>query len=817
MPKRKDEEIIRNETIIQQSIEEVMHGSMMPYAEYVVMERALPRVEDGLKPVQRRILYTMMELSNDPDKPHKKSARIAGDTMGKYHPHGDTSIYDAMVRMAQDFAMRAPLVDGHGNFGSIDGDSAAAMRYTEVRMTPLALELLRDIEKNTVPFRLNFDDTLKEPDLLPGRFPNLLVNGAMGIAVGLATNIPTHNLGEVVDAVVAQIDKPDITVEELMKYLPGPDFPTGGILMGASGAEEAYKTGRGKVVIRAKCEIEPATNGKTHIVIHEIPYQVNKAAMLEKILKLSEERKDVLGGIGDIRDESDRNGMRAVIEIKKGSDPEKILQYLYKYSDLQVNFGINMVAISQGKPMQMGLWEINRHYIDHQVNVVTRRTEYDLEQARAREHIVEGLLIAIANIDEVIAIIKSSKTPPQAKERLIERFALSAIQAQAILDMRLQRLTGLEVEKLQTELEQLKKLIAELVSILESPKKLLGVIKKELGEIRKKFADARRTVIEAEAEEAAFNPQDFIVVEEVVVAVTRKGYVKRVSEKNFQRINRENDADDLTQGDSYLEIIHTATDQKLLVFTAQGSMAQLAVGSLADGKWRDKPTHISALIAGFGQDEVVVAALDSRLVPLEGELLFTTKDGMVKRSSFQEYQTRYKRLAACSLKTGDSVVSVEVARSTVGILFVTKRGMSLLTRGSQVSATGRVSQGVRGIQLELGDEVLFAGQIDAEGEIALITDKGYAKRVLSFDFVPQNRGGKGVACFTFHKSNANGNEIICASYVKEPCRFSLQMRNSESIVLQSEDVVIERLAGRGQPTQAMVLMGNDIIQVTRMG
>ena len=437
--------------ILQTTVEDVMHQSMIPYAEHVILERALPRVEDGLKPVQRRILYTMMELGTTPDKPHRKCARIVGDCLGKYHPHGDSSVYDALVRMAQDFSMRGPMVDGHGNFGSIDGDSAAAMRYTEARMTPLALEMLRDIEKDTVPFRLNFDDTLKEPDMLPARFPNLLVNGASGIAVGLATNIPPHNLGESIRAAIAVMENPDIPLDELMKIIPGPDFPTGGVLVKNEEIRRGYETGRSKLSLRARVHVEDGVNGRKLLVITEIPYMVNKAAMLEKILKLSEEKKGQLQNIYDIRDESDREGMRAVIELKKDADPDKVLKVLYKYSDLQVTFGVNMVAIAEGKPVQMGLKTMLGHFIRHQKNVITRRTEYDLKQAKARAHILQGLMIAVDNLDEVIALIRSSKNPKEAKARLMERFELSDAQAQAILDMRLQRLTNLEIIALRKE------------------------------------------------------------------------------------------------------------------------------------------------------------------------------------------------------------------------------------------------------------------------------------------------------------------------------------------------------------------------------
>ena len=515
--------------ILQTTVEDVMHQSMIPYAEHVILERALPRVEDGLKPVQRRILYTMMELGTTPDKPHRKCARIVGDCLGKYHPHGDSSVYDALVRMAQDFSMRGPMVDGHGNFGSIDGDSAAAMRYTEARMTPLALEMLRDIEKDTVPFRLNFDDTLKEPDMLPARFPNLLVNGASGIAVGLATNIPPHNLGESIRAAIAVMENPDIPLDELMKIIPGPDFPTGGVLVKNEEIRRGYETGRSKLSLRARVHVEDGVNGRKLLVITEIPYMVNKAAMLEKILKLSEEKKGQLQNIYDIRDESDREGMRAVIELKKDADPDKVLKVLYKYSDLQVTFGVNMVAIAEGKPVQMGLKTMLGHFIRHQKNVITRRTEYDLKQAKARAHILQGLMIAVDNLDEVIALIRSSKNPKEAKARLMERFSLSDAQAQAILDMRLQRLTNLEIIALRKEYEDILKLIDRLEGILHSEKKLLAVIRKELQEIAEEFADERRTTIEKADESPLEVEEEAAAPEEVIVAFTGAGQLKRMN------------------------------------------------------------------------------------------------------------------------------------------------------------------------------------------------------------------------------------------------------------------------------------------------
>ena len=533
---KKDERppIATDKNILTKSMDDVMHESMLPYAEHVILERALPRVEDGLKPVQRRILYTMLGLGNTPDKPHRKSARIVGDCLGKYHPHGDSSVYDAMVRMAQDFNMRAPLVDGHGNFGSIDGDSAAAMRYTEARMTPLALELLRDIDKDTVKFSLNFDDTEKEPDVLPGRFPNLLVNGANGIAVGLATAIPPHNFAETIDAVIAQMEKPDISLDELMQIIPCPDFPTGGYILASDEIRAAYETGRGKLTVRAKCHIEEQKNGKKLIVATEMPYQVNKARALEGILKITQEKKAMFAGVSDIRDESDRMGMRAVIEVKKDADAGKILQYLYKYSDLQVTFGVNMVAIAEGKPQQLGLKDMLRYYIAHQEDVVTRRTRFDLDAAMKREHILNGLSIAVMNIDEVIAIIRASKTPKIAREALMKRFELTEIQAQAILDLRLQRLTNLELLAIEKEHKNILKTIKELNAILASPQRLHQVIKGELGEIREKYAKPRMTEI-INAEPVIEVNEAEIAAVDVSVAISADGKLRRVPRRQRAR------------------------------------------------------------------------------------------------------------------------------------------------------------------------------------------------------------------------------------------------------------------------------------------
>ncbi len=807
----KGKKIIRNETIIRSSLEEVMHNSMMPYAEYVVMERALPRVEDGLKPVQRRILYTMRELGNTPDKPHKKSARIAGDTMGKYHPHGDTSIYDAMVRMAQDFSLRETLVDGHGNFGSIDGDRAAAMRYTEVRMTNLALEMLRDIEKDTVPFSYNFDDTLKEPDMLPGRFPNLLVNGAMGIAVGLATNMAPHNLGEVIDGVCAQIDNPDITVDGLMEHIKGPDFPTGGYIIGSDEIKKAYETGKGKIVMRAKATIEKGSAGKSNIVITEIPYQVNKANMLEKIMETTLKKKGILQGINDIRDESDREGMRAVIEVKKGHDADKILQFLYKYSDLQCNFNVNAVAIADGKPRLLNLKELIHYYIKHQEEVVTRRTRYDLERAQAREHILEGLKIAIQNIDEVVEIIKKSASPSEARSRLMKRFELTKIQAQAILDMRLARLTALEVEKIEKELADLKKLITKLKEILRSKKKLMDVIKKEMLDIKKRFDNGRKTRI-VKAEDKELPPaEEFVLVENTYVVITRDGYIKQLPEKTYNRSQTDSLIDDLGKEDSTLEVVATTTAHNVLIFTNKGSSYRFACADIPQERWGARGAHLSSLIHGFETDEKVVGTLFyNGKLPTAGKFMFVTKNGMAKATEIEEFDTRTKKVVACGLKGDDEVVSVHLVKRGENILIVTHKGMSLCMRQTQVNSMGRSAKGVKAITLLVDDYVVYADPVDEEGEVLIATDKGYAKRVLALDYIPQNRGGKGARTMTFSPNGSNGTCIAGVCYVKKPKDIIFVLKSGEVNRINSEEIAIQAVFGKGRPYVDAV-MGNDVI------
>ena len=794
MAKQDDQMILTGETIIPKGMDTVLHDSMIPYAEHVIMERALPRVEDGLKPVQRRILYTMLELSLSPDKPHRKSARIVGDCLGKYHPHGDSSVYDAMVRMAQGFNMQAPLVDGHGNFGSVDGDSAAAMRYTEARMTPVAMEMLRDLEKETVKFSLNFDDTLKEPDLLPGRYPNLLVNGASGIAVGLATNIPPHNLGEAIDAVILQMDNPDVSLDKLMKAMPCPDFPTGGYLLHSPEIRAAYETGRGKITVRAKAQIEEMKNGKKLIAITEFPYQVNKARALEEILKISQEKKVIFAGIGDIRDESDRTGMRAVIEIKKDADAEKILQYLYKYSDLQVTFGVNMVAIADGKPQLMGIREILTHYIRHQEDVVTRRTKFDLEAAQHREHILEGLMVAIDNIDEVIALIRASKTPKDARIALMKRFAFTEVQAQAILDLRLQRLTNLELITIEEEYKAVKKLIAEYKAILASQEKLKAVIRRELLEVKAKYAIPRRTrLIDGEVQ-IQVAPEDAKVVEDVVVALMEGGKVRRTPRRLF--------SPDQFQGEMPLCVIETATDKRLRLFSNLGACFTLPVEEIPETK--NKPANLNALIT-LEKDEFIVACQEESEV---GNLFFYTKQGNVKRTSAAEYVTRMKRVAAISLKPGDSLLGVEPEREE-GLLLITKVGMSIHFDLGTVPEMGRVAGGVKCIKLEAGDEVVFAQQVGADGEILTISDRGYAKRSFVFDYELQGRNGKGLKTFDFRKNGSNGTCVAVAFYVREPFDILVRQFHGAVTQLNTEDILIDGRAGRG--TLAIMAMLDDTV------
>jgi len=705
--------------------------------------------------------------------------------------------------------MRGMLVDGHGNFGSIDGDSPAAMRYTEARMTPLAMEMLRDLEKDTVSFSLNFDDTQKEPDMLPGRYPNLLVNGASGIAVGLATNIPPHNLREAVAAVIAQMDKPDITVGELMQHMPAPDFPTGGILLCDDELVNAYTTGRGKLQVRAKVDIEDGSAGRKLIVITEVPYQVPKAAMLEKILRLSEEKKGILTGIYDIRDESDRTGLRAVIELKRDTDVQKVLNYLYKYSDLQVTFGVNMVAIAGGKPVQMGIKEIIRHYINHQKSVVTRRTKFDLEQAQARAHILEGLIVAVDNLDEVIRLIRASKNPKEARAALVAAFSLSELQAQAILDMRLQRLTNLEIVALRNEYAEIQKLISKLTAILKSEKKLLAVIKGELLEVSEKYGDDRRTQLVHDMPREIVIEKEAPVADEAMVLLTPNGFLKRMLPKNYEKALESTDAE------TPFRALQGMTDHKLLFFTDLGNCYSLTVSQIPECRMKDRGMPLGGLLAGLEKDENVVEVFCLPPAEWTGDLMFVTANGMIKRTPLNEYAVRKARFTAINLKNDDRLLTLFLMPDGMeSMMMVSRSGMAIHFPVGDIAAIGRVSAGVKGMALAADDQIIAAMPAGFEGELVLLSDMGYAKRCLMVDFELQGRAGKGTKCFNLLKNGNNGRSIIYADIVREPYQMIVRQKDGTRTPVDTDGVRIEMRAGKGNP-YVLVALGNDITDVSR--
>ena len=770
-------------------LEQVLHSSMLPYAEFVILDRALPRVEDGLKPVQRRILYTMKEMGLTPDKPHKKSARIVGDCMGKYHPHGDSSVYDAMVRMAQDFNMGKTLIDGHGNYGSVDGDPAAAMRYTEARMQPLALEMLRDIDKQTVTFSPNFDDSLEEPDVLPGRFPNLLVNGASGIAVGLATNIPTHNLEEVINGVVAYIDNPTISLEEMMEYIPSPDFPTGGLII-ANELIQAYKTGRGKITLRAKIAMEKTDNGKTNLIITELPYQVNKAQLLRKIVDLREEKKEELAGLDYVADESDRSGMRALIRIKKDADVDAILKCLYKYTDLEVTFGINMVVIADGKPQQLGLMEVIRHYVKYQQKIIKRRTLFELEQAQARCHILEGLIIAVQNIDEVIAIIKKSESTADARSKLMARFEISKEQAQAILDLKLARLTKLEIFKLENELKELKKLIKRLTAISKSGDLQLQVVKEEITEIKNAYPSPRRSKLVYTREEA----------DEMLSTATAKKpgvpctLVYTMDERFKVLTGKQVDALQKTLDGKYKphliasKLLKTVTDQRIFAFTNYGNCHKIDISDAdLECKLTDEGFSLKDLSedAETGEKVVSMFAIGERLP--YGSLMFFTKKGMIKKTDWSEYEQRKDCFQAIKLNEDDEVICVEEdTNEEETILMVTKDGIALNAKKDDIPTQGRIATGVRGIMLHEGDSVILMTQINDEGEVIIATTEGKFKKVLVSHIEPTKRYKKGSVVVGLK----DGAGVLTAAYVTEPYALAVEEKNHNVSELSSEEISI---------------------------
>ncbi|MGD6902298.1 DNA gyrase subunit A [Bacillus infantis] len=726
------------------NISQEMRSSFLDYAMSVIVSRALPDVRDGLKPVHRRILYAMHDLGMHSDKPYKKSARIVGDVIGKYHPHGDSAVYETMVRMAQDFNYRYMLVDGHGNFGSVDGDAAAAMRYTESRMSKISMELLRDINKDTIDYQDNYDGEEREPVVLPARFPNLLVNGTTGIAVGMATNIPPHQLGEIIDGVLAISQEPDITIQELMEIIPGPDFPTAGMILGRSGIRKAYETGRGSITLRARVDIETKSNGKETIIVHELPYQVNKARLIEKIAELVRDKK--VDGITDLRDESDRNGMRIVIEVRKDANASVILNNLYKQTALQTSFGINMLALVDGQPKVLNLKQCLKYYLDHQQVVIRRRTEFELRKAQARAHILEGLRIALDHLDEVISLIRSSQTTEIAREGLMTQFELSDKQAQAILDMRLQRLTGLEREKIEDEYQSLMKLIAELEAILADEEKVLEIIREELTEIKERFNDERRTEIVSGGIEQ-IEDEDLIPRENIVITLTHNGYVKRlpVSTYRAQKRGGRGIQGMGTNEDDFVEhLITTSTHNTLLFFTNKGKVYRAKGYEIPEFSRTAKGIPIINLL-GINKDEWVNAVIPVEEFVDEWFLFFTTKEGISKRSPLTSFgNIRNNGLIALNLREGDELISVRLTDGSKEIIIGTKNGQLIRFPETDVRSMGRTATGVKGITLDSDDEVVGMEVLEENSEILMVTKKGYGKRTPEMEYRVQGRGGKGI-------------------------------------------------------------------------
>lgn len=783
-------------------LKKTMEESYIDYAMSVIASRALPDVRDGLKPVQRRVLYSMIELNNGPDKPHRKCARIVGDTMGKYHPHGDSSIYGALVNMAQEWSTRYPLVDGHGNFGSVDGDGAAAMRYTEARLSKISMEMLADINKDTVDFVPNFDETEKEPTVLPSRYPNLLVNGTTGIAVGMATNIPPHNLKEVIRAVVKIIDnrieeQRETSIEEIMQIIKGPDFPTGAMILGTKGIEEAYRTGRGKIRVRAVTDIETLSNGKSRIVVTELPYLVNKARLIEKMAELVRDKK--IEGITAITDESSREGMRISIDLRRDANANVILNQLFKHTQLQDTYGVIMLALVDQKPKILNLLQMLDYYLKHQEDVVTRRTRYDLNKAEERAHILKGLLIALDHIDEVIQIIRNSRSPQSAKMELMERFSLTDAQAQAIIDMRLRTLTGLEREKLESEYAQLMKTIGELKAILADENLLLGVIKTEMLAISDKYGDERKTTIGFDVYD--FSTEDLIPEENVVITMTKMGYIKRMTEDNFKNQNRGGKGIKgmQTLEDDYIEeLLMTTTHHYLMFFTNKGRVYRLKVYEIPEAGRTARGVAIVNLLQ-LMPEEKITAVIPIRHFE-EGRYLFmATRNGIVKKTPVMEYaNVRKVGLAAISLREDDELIEVKFTDNRKDILLVTKYGQCIRFHETDVRKTGRVSMGVIGINLTAGDQVV-AMQMDSQGEYLLVaSEKGMGKMTAIKEFVAQNRGGKGVKCYKIMEKTGN----VVGAKALNP-ENEIMIINTEGIIIRMScsDISIQ-----GRVTSGVKLM-----------
>ena len=777
-------------------LKKTMETSYIDYAMSVIASRALPDVRDGLKPVQRRVLFSMIELNNGPDKPHRKCARIVGDTMGKYHPHGDSSIYGALVNMAQEWSTRYPLVDGHGNFGSVDGDGAAAMRYTEARLSKISMEMLADINKDTVDFMPNFDETEKEPVVLPARYPNLLVNGTSGIAVGMATNIPPHNLREVIAAVVKMIDNQiledrETEIEELLSIVRGPDFPTGGMILGTTGIEQAYRTGRGKIRVRAVTEIEPMQNGKNRIVVTELPFMVNKAKLIEKIAELFHDKK--IDGITDLRDESSRQGMRICIELRRDVSPNVILNQLYKHTQMQDTFGVIMIALVNNEPKVLNLHQMLHYYLIHQKDVVTRRTKYDLNKAEERAHILEGLMIALDNIDEVISIIRSSRTTNEAKERLEERFGLTNVQAQAIVDMRLRALTGLEREKIENEYADLMEKINEFKAILADEKKLLGVIREEIMLISDKYGDDRRSSIGFDAYDISM--EDIIPRANTVICMTKLGYIKRMSIDNFRsqhRGGRGIKGMETIEDDYIVELLMTTTHHYLMFFTNSGKVYRLKAYEIPEASRTARGTAIINLLQLMPDEKITAVIPISEYT--EGNYLFmATKNGIVKKTHIGDYANiRKTGLSAINLREDDELIEVKKTDNTKDIILVTKYGQCIRFHETDVRSTGRNSMGVIGMNLLDGDEVIGM-QMDTQGEYLLIaSEKGLGKRTRMEEFSAQNRGGKGVKCYRITDKTGN---LVGIKAVNDDTEIMIITTGGIIIRMKVEDIsVVGRVA-----------------------
>lgn len=788
-----------------------MKQSFIEYSMSVITARALPDVRDGLKPVHRRILYAMNESGIFPNRPHKKSAWTVGEVIGKYHPHGDSAVYDTMVRLAQWFSMRTPLIDGHGNFGNIDGDSAAAMRYTESRLAKPAMELLRDLQKDTVDWGPNYDESLAEPKVLPARFPNLLVNGSSGIAVGMATNIPPHNLSEVIEATCMLIDNPDATCEELMTVLPGPDFPTGALIMGTSGIRQAYETGRGSITVRAKAHVESTKIGRSRLVFTEIPYQVNKGTLQEKIAQLVNEKR--IEGISDMRDESTQKGIRLVIELKKGVIPQVVLNNLYKYTSLQNTFGVNNLALVNGVPKCLSLREILSHYIDHQVDVVTRRTRFDLKKAQARAHILEGYLMALDHIDEVISIIRSSQTDAEASSRLIERFGFSPEQTTAILEMKLRRLTGLERDKIEDELAGLRRAIAYYEDLLANEHKILGVIKEEMREISKKFGDKRRT--EITRAERDLDVEDLIADEDMVVTITHTGYVKRIPVETYRSQKRGGKGMtgvNLKEDDVIAEMFIASTHEYVLFFSNKGKVYRLKVHELPVGSRQARGTAIVNLLP-FEEGEKIASVISCREFPGNEYLMFATANGMVKKTVMSAYdRSRRDGIIAINLKNGDRLLDVRRVREGDKVIMATTSGKAIVFAEDQVRATGRDTSGVRGITMKDGAEVLGMEISNGTGDLFVITERGYGKRTPVADYPEQNRGGQGV--YTIQMTDHKGS-LAAMKTVGPQHELFIITEGATVIRVKTEDV-----SQTGRATQGVKMMsvidGDRVTAVARM-